>query len=392
MSTTTKNDSGCFSCILRRLFCQGSQQTYPSDQVAEPEEAEFNKQPKKASKPEAQILTQGAPGIVARLMGLDSLPEASWDRKENALDSVTRSKSVNFMDYLLQLDLAQAHQHRRVRTSVSFREVPTLLHKQNPELHALYLDEVHEKKKRESKVRKTDEDFGELKQKKEETCENKKERMAMKKKEKQSNSKKISKFIDEPRRVSVKRNCNSKTYGESGASVKKKNSVKRMNQSEVLAKSKVSKSKNRQSVEAAECSSENSSPISVLDVNEFAIYDDYSLSDPRCVDLNFKRRSSSKTMYSDCLSANSKLIDDLKLRVVKKKDYESINYQITEYYKEMVAGLCHITEESIMQSNWMLKSEEFEEICMQIGQHILDSLLQQVVDELVGFNTAIFAL
>ncbi|KAJ0028719.1 hypothetical protein Pint_34860 [Pistacia integerrima] len=405
MSTTQKNDSGCFSCILRRLLCQGSHQTYPSDQIAEPAEVEFN-EPKKELKPETEILTQGAPGIVARLMGLDSLPEASCVPKGKAPDAVTRSKSVNFMDYLLQFDLAQAPQHRRVRTSVSFREVPTFLHQQNPELLALYLDEVDENKKRESKVRKSAKEFGELKQKKEERSKNSKERLAMKK-EKQSNRKKLSKFIDEPRRVSVKRHSNistSKKYGESGTTVKEKSSVKRMHQSEVLAKPKVSKSKTQQSVEAveaAECSSENPSPISVLDVNDFSIYEDYpsSAEDPRCLDLNFERKSSVKTMYSDYPSANSKRIlsnDDLRLRVVNKRDNESMDNQITDYYKKMVAKLCRITEESIMQSNWMPKKElnfeDFEEICMQFGQHILDTLLQQVVDEFAGFNTENIAL
>ncbi|XP_044474111.1 uncharacterized protein LOC123202312 [Mangifera indica] len=390
MSTTPKKDSGCFSCILRRILCHGSPQAYPSDQIAGPQEVEFN-EPKKEFRPQAQ----GAPGVVARLMGLDSLPEASCVFKGRAPDSVTRSKSVNFMDYLLQLDLAQAHQHRKVRASVSFREVPTLLHQQNPELFTLYLDEVDEKKKRESKVRKSGEKFGELKQKKEEKSKKNKERLGMNKKEKESKSKKFSKFINEPRRISAKNhsnNSNSKKYGESGATVKKKLSVKRMNQiDDVLAKPRLTKSKDKQSVEAkmaAEFSSENSSPISVLDINEFSIYDYHrSSEDPRCKDLHFERKSSVKSI---CTPANSKRIlrnDDPKLRVVKKKENEWLDDQMTDYYKEMVAKLCLITDECIIQCNWVPEKElNFEEICMQIGEHILDTSIKQAVDELEGFN------
>ncbi|KAI9201009.1 hypothetical protein LWI28_016481 [Acer negundo] len=53
---------------------------------------------------QAKIQTLGTHGVVARLMGLDSLPETNWIPIGKSPNSVTRSRSVNFMDYLLKFD------------------------------------------------------------------------------------------------------------------------------------------------------------------------------------------------------------------------------------------------------------------------------------------------
>ncbi|KAK3212316.1 hypothetical protein Dsin_017022 [Dipteronia sinensis] len=103
-------------------------------------------------------------------MGLDSLPKPNWVPTGKSPDSLTLSRSVNFMDYLLKFDLSQAsHQHRRVTTSVSFHEVPTSkLHQQkNDNLFVMCLDGVNEKiNQMGSKVKKSGVEIGDLKQKK----------------------------------------------------------------------------------------------------------------------------------------------------------------------------------------------------------------------------------
>lgn len=415
VSNIQNADSGCFKGLLRRLLCQGSLQTHPSDQIIpEPKKPdEF-----KDLKPEAKIEPSGAPGLVARLMGLDSLPEAKWVPKGRAPESVTRSRSVNFMEYLLELNVGQAHQHRRVRTSVSFREVPTMSQQQNQDLFVLYLDEEDEKNIG-LKVRKgkASVDSGGMKKKKEEKTRNKK-------KENEGTSEKVSKFIDEPRRVSVKRsakikNCKgAKDFGvalpakrcgnkESEAALKKKKKgpVKPMHQKEVPAKGKIrNKSKNQlviEEVKPAECSTESSSPVSVLDVNDFSIFDDTQLSDEkRCMELNSKRKSSLMTAncdYPSSCSARTLSYDDLdQLRVIKKKDCESMGNQTVEYYSELETKLHKVTEQAIMQSNWVpekvLNFEDLDELCMEFGQHILGILLQQMIAELVGSNMDVCAL
>ncbi|KAK1562303.1 hypothetical protein Q3G72_009817 [Acer saccharum] len=401
MSGAQNAKSGCFSSILRRILCQGSLQTHPSDQIPELiNRAEFGEAKQKEPVIQAKIQTLGTPGVVARLMGLDSLPETNWVPTGKSPDSVTRSRSVNFMDYLLKFDLSQAaHQHRRVRTSVSFREVPTSkLHQQNNDnLFVMYLDGVNEKKKQMgSKVKKSGVEIEDLKQKKN-NKKNTTERLVVKKKEisQEKINKRVSKFIDEPRRVSVKKN--SKINGESGATSKKRSPVKPIiNQKQVLCRRTKAIEKIKE-LEAADCSSENSSPVSVLDVSDFSIYDDdttFSEKDSRYMDLNSKLKSSVNTMDSDYPSSNSTCIlsnnDDIEPSLMKKKDYKSMDSENTDYYLELVTKLCRFTEEAIMQSNWVPKKvlsfEDSEEICMEFGEQILATLLQQVVEELGGFN------
>ncbi|KAH9672995.1 ALC-interacting protein 1 [Citrus sinensis] len=408
-------DSGCFKGLLRRLLCRGSLQTHPSDQIIpEPKEPdEFNEQ-----KPEAKIEASGAPGLVARLMGLDSLPEAKSVPKGRAPESVTRSRSVNFMEYLLELHVAQAHQHRRVRTSVSFREVPTMSRQQNQDSFVLYLGKEDERNMG-LKVRKgkASVDSGGMKKKKE-------EKIKSKKKENEGTSKKVSKFIDEPRRVSVKRsakikNCKgAKDFGvvlpakncgnkepEAALKTRKKGPVMPMHQKEVPTRGKISnKSKHQlviEEVKPAECSSENSSPVSVLDVSDFSIFDDTQLSDEkRCMELNSKSLHSLMTAncdYPSSCSARTLSYHDLdQLRVIKKKENESMDNQMVDYYAELATKIHKVTEEAILQSNWVpekvLNFEDLEELCMELGQHILAILLQQMIAELVGSNTDVCAL
>lgn len=108
----------CFSGVLSRLLCSGSLPTHPSEQLIE----KFGDQ-----KPEDNIkqvvgtaaAAAASPGVVARLMGLESFPTTPRDR---TLGAYFRSKSVNSIDFLSYFDPIKhgRHQHRRVRTSVSF--------------------------------------------------------------------------------------------------------------------------------------------------------------------------------------------------------------------------------------------------------------------------------
>lgn len=127
-TTSTKS---CFSGILRRILCTGSLPTHPSnsDVVPESESIIFERK-------NIQVKGQGTPGVVARLMGLESLPDIKWIPKD-ALNF--RSRSVRSADYLPQFD--HLSQHRRVKTSASFREIPTFLHQQNEDLFVLCFDE-----------------------------------------------------------------------------------------------------------------------------------------------------------------------------------------------------------------------------------------------------------
>ncbi|XP_059296485.1 uncharacterized protein LOC132049630 [Lycium ferocissimum] len=120
MAKTSKNDGGSVNCfsgnILRRILCSGSLPTHPCDQfiISEPKIVQFD------HSSDDQKVVNSSPGLVARLMGLESIPV------QRTFGSFLRSRSVSSLEtYMPQLDLAEKFHHRRVRTSVSFREILT---------------------------------------------------------------------------------------------------------------------------------------------------------------------------------------------------------------------------------------------------------------------------
>ncbi|XVF08290.1 hypothetical protein REPUB_Repub06bG0213800 [Reevesia pubescens] len=397
MSNTKSSSSGCFSAVLRRILCSGSPQTHPSDHIVE-----LNTVDDHVAKVQVQASESG-PGIVARLMGLDSLPENNWVQKGKTPVPVTRSRSVNFMDYMLEFDLTQA-KHRRVKTSASFREVPQgpqlFQHNQNQEFLVVYLDNVDKNNEAAGfKPRKSEKGDGSsskhVKQK-----ENVRERIACKN-ENQEKNEKISKLKNEPRRVSGKQtlkksgNCNRGTNSKSKA----KGPLKIANQKEVSVLTR--KKKNQlelKKVEYSDSNSESSSPVSVLSVNDFAGYQENGISEDSRSTLELiksEKKCSSKSVKHDSLTmdigARISTTEGLGKQEITKKNLESTEIEETEYYMELVGKPGKLTEEDIKFSNWktkkvVFKFEDFEEICAEFGEQILDLMLYQVADELVGFS------
>lgn len=290
MTHSHNANSGCFSNMVRRISCLKSLPTHPADYVTSDSKTSKSEEIQKENpKAEAAIQAPGNLGVVARLMGLDSLPETNWVPRKGPQDSVLRSKSVNFADYMLEFDLTQA-QHRRVRTSVSFREVPTLSHQKSHDFLVVCLNEVDESETKGSmrtKVRKSEMGFGDMKQRKEQRSKNKENMRAS-----QVNNK-ISKLRDEPRRVSTKFNLSSKAgngsssngakrlslvpapkkkeYRNNVASLKAKSPSKPINQKKLLVEPKFTRRRKVQHLAVKvepDSDSQNSSPVSVLEVSD----------------------------------------------------------------------------------------------------------------------------
>ena len=290
MTHSHNANSGCFSNMVRRISCLKSLPTHPADYVtSESKTSKSEGIQKENPKAEAAIQAPGNLGVVARLMGLDSLPETNCVPRKGPQDSVLRSKSVNFADYMLKFDLTQA-QHRRVRTSVSFREVPTLSHQKSHDFLVVCLNEVDESETKgsmSSKVRKSEMGFGDMKQRKEQRSKNKENMRAS-----QVNNK-ISKLRDEPRRVSTKSNLSSKVvngnnsngakrlslvpthkkkeYRNNVASLNAKSQSKPINQKKLLVEPKFTHRRKVQHLAVKvepDSDSQNSSPVSVLEVSD----------------------------------------------------------------------------------------------------------------------------
>ncbi|XP_041023791.1 uncharacterized protein LOC121264598 [Juglans microcarpa x Juglans regia] len=400
-------DSGCFSGMFGRNSCFRSLPTHPADNVIDSKTIDKSDDQKENPTAKAKIKAPASPGVIARLMGLDSLPETIWVPGKVTSDSLVRSRSVSFADYMLQLDISQT-QHRRVRTSVSFREVPALPHQQNRDLLVVFLDNVDKTKGKGTKVRKCERDSGDLKQRKAEQRSKKKENtreirasVKTKKKKKMGNQEnnRISMLRNEPRRVVSTNHSNRNTTGSAKrlsllpthkknedrtdvANLKEKSPLKPINQKKQSVEAKPKRNRKPQGTLAVEVErderrdSQNSSPIYLLEVNDSEMQQEAQ----RPLELNLNRTSSPKVSYTD----------DLRIGAINKDCDNQMDIPETQYYVDVVGQLFRMTETDIEESNWIAKNslgfEGFEEVCQELERYILDVLLNQVLDELVEID------
>ncbi|VFQ84342.1 unnamed protein product [Cuscuta campestris] len=124
----------CFSGMLTLFLCRKSLPTHPSDQLPDPD----SNNPLSVDRESPMKSTTTSPGIVARLMGLESMPDLSAQRSRS-FGSFLKSRSVNFIDFSPQTLTGEA-QHRRVRTSVSFREAVRSSDREKPDFLILCFD------------------------------------------------------------------------------------------------------------------------------------------------------------------------------------------------------------------------------------------------------------
>ncbi|KAF7825529.1 ALC-interacting protein [Senna tora] len=361
--------SGCFSSFLRLLLCASQSNhapplIHPSDDhhLSSHYSHSHSQTPScffHPNKPNANSeSTIPAPGLVARLMGLDSLPNTSRVSNRVAPESVPRSRSVNFIDYLVHEEPAS---HRRARTS-SFREAPTTtfpslsFHQQNDhEIVVLLLDDENCRKQRKKKE---------------------KEEEQMKKK------KKISKLKDEPRRECVspprarkenyKNGCGNRNSSSNGSSCALRR--RRMGKEEAFVEPRFRKSvrekkslttKKKKKKQSSECCYENLSPVSVLDVSVGG--DDGDFTFPN------------QTPFSGVEEERGRSNNEGK-------------YTETEYWLELMEKVMKLTEDEVRESDWRgkksmfeIESEIYKEISLVFERRIFDLLLGEVVHELVQF-------
>lgn len=150
----SKPTAGCIHGILRRFLCFNTTlQTHPSDH--------FNAEPaipcrsREDAESDSGEVSAATPGLVARLMGLDSMPMVN----HKDLNFVRRTKS---MDSLRDVELVQM-KHRHVKSTLSFRDAPTFLELEDEEFFILSFEGRGKNKDLRSKTRKCDLGFSEIK-------------------------------------------------------------------------------------------------------------------------------------------------------------------------------------------------------------------------------------
>lgn len=150
--------ASCFSGVFRRLLCKNLSTSQAPRLSASFDVVPMEERKEKKVKEEVEALT--SPNIVARLMGLESMPEFDW--MSRLPDTVNPSRG------LIGSDPVHEKSQRKLKTSSSLREsTPTYLLRENDEFLLLSF-ECHNLKERKSdkeRRRKNKENFNQKKMK-----------------------------------------------------------------------------------------------------------------------------------------------------------------------------------------------------------------------------------
>lgn len=422
MCTSKSATASCLTGLLRRILCSRSLPTHPSDQITETSSILCDGRHQELIKSNEKLETTAAtPGVVARLMGLESFPETSSVDMKVSANSISRSRSMNSVEFRGESDRMQG-QHRRVKSTLSFREMPTFLEVENKEYFVLSFENIgSESKKVRSKERKCEVRSGELKEKRREKCkrkENRREKAV--EAEKRESEEKINKMVLKVLKESELSNRiledhkpaqevgNGGKIEDSPAHMSLKGSETVYLENKWLYHKEVSgigaelRRRNKKTKgcafknEEAEFSSQDSSPVSVLDFDQFIVDPEVTKSeeDTKSGESNSRRKLSPQLENQNHKHLSQRSDGDL--------IFDNRNSNKTEEpcpgsrkkvchnhdYLNMWDEVCKLTETQVVETNLnahknMCKFEEdFEEISADFGLQILDQLLQELVDQL----------
>ncbi|TYJ97302.1 transcriptional regulator ATRX-like protein isoform X2 [Cucumis melo var. makuwa] len=359
----------CLSGILRRILCSGSLPTHPTDHITE-ETSSVKSDDKVLHAKDLNVIkstneTKATAGIVARLMGLDSMPEM----KQNH-NSLLRSQSMNSVEHLYKyLD----NKHQQVRSTKSFREVPTFLELENEDYFILSFEGERKSKEFKPKVRNS----RAFKQRNED--EDKCKHRGSNKTE-QSYVRKTKKKIFDPEEA--------KQFVLIDLKEKKK-SRKRVSRNKPTSRISTKDRHGRKPTRKveSECSSDELSPVSVLDSSEFLrdqeestqLTGDTASNSP----INPRRKLSTEHEIPQNPSRDD---DDLIVNGGKIAKTKGIDNGIQrERYEEEI---CMITEMELGESNWKYSKiceehQEFEAggIIEGLDSYILEGLIEEFVEQ-----------
>ncbi|XP_073034087.1 uncharacterized protein [Primulina eburnea] len=381
-STSSENQTPakCFSGILRGLLCTGSLPTHPSDQFnIKSCTAQIDcRNPEKCSGSEAynhvdkQAAASSKPGVVARLMGLDSLPASPLSSRQNSktLGSYFRSRSVNSIDFLSQFD--PVHQgchrrHRRVRTSVSFQEVPSLLALDDKFSVVFPLEEIYEtvecgEDQQQIVARKTSVIY-------------EKGKMEKRVRGKSRNAEKfiertVNKKLPEGRKMETGEGRRSVcTKLQSGSATPKK---------DFNGRTRVNLKERRAVINKSAMDSRERRPTTkqVKKKNVYGVKK-----------IHPEPTGRGEASHEICSTKHSSSQKNGEIRpITESKTHEK---KARNECANVLEAVFRLTQESVneIDCDWtdgqILKLEDFEDICVQFGGQILEVLLIQIVDELV---------
>ncbi|ONK62517.1 uncharacterized protein A4U43_C07F4900 [Asparagus officinalis] len=353
--------SGCLSGLLRRLRCKNFRH---SSLYVESFDADVKEEQKKPPQ---------SPCLVARLMGLDTMPVHPYTPTE----SISRSRSTNSVDGFNGFLSGKRNWMTNHRTSQSFREEPTFLRKENEDF--LVLSFVPDEK---SKI-----DCGELKDMKSVKVVEKKGRKGIEGKESVMEKRQSQCEVSKSKTVQKKDLCRKNQLGANNErfhkAIKQREEPRRSNSKKKRADSAAKKLE-------TECSSEDSSPVSVLDRNadidsEYVIDPNFPISEEENKPKEEKprRKLSSELNKAELIRNSNKeglKIDNVEIK--RRKSSEKKEGGSSDIW----AQACQLAADDVKKSSWdfreIWRSENNGEIAAEIGIEIIDIILNEVLTEL----------
>ncbi|KAL5750530.1 hypothetical protein ACOSP7_025133 [Xanthoceras sorbifolium] len=341
--------SGCFAGILHRILCTRSHPTHPSDQIIEScsVSCDHKDQQLEETKQESVQDKVVAPSVVARLMGLESMSNMSAVGARTTPNSLTRSRSMNSLDCKGSVDQLRGG-HRRVKSisTLSVLEMPAFLEQENEEFLVLSFENGSEETKRKSS----------------------------------SSRRKKSDTTSLPLKDSCEKQvCPGFENLECSTPIKNKEK----------SESETVKFRKKKCVEN-DCSSEDSSPVSVLDYYQFMTDHEIPRSE---LDSNLVESSSRRKLSPE---PGGELANENR---IGRNDSNLMISEDTKTKKnclEMWDQIFKMTEAEIAGSKWWLyrennnnilkKHEDIEQICADFELQIVDQSLDELVQQLVGLH------
>ncbi|XP_020216233.1 uncharacterized protein LOC109799971 [Cajanus cajan] len=401
MCTSKSTSSGCLTSILRKILCSDG---LPRDQTRELDslDKDQNLKGKQNVETSTTSTTITTPGIVARLMGLESI-EMPCGSKPNSL---SRSRSMNSVDCLGEFNGMEVL-HKRVKSTLSFREPPTFLLHESDKFLVLSFEGKGESREFKSSGRKREQGCEELKQKvrseRGELRENKREKVCDEKVRKLG-GKRVSHVSCGNVGSDGKLKEITNTMRTSKASFEKKKGFdyeavklsQNMKGKEVAVgeKQKRRRRKKKKTICQTEnkvevdCKSEDSSPVSVLDFERELC---------GTVDLSSRRKLSPKLESDQHIPVNSDdnlVIDEKKDKAIdnnnNKNEGSKKKEKKVQDYIDICSEVCRIVDDELAASNqkhiWTNKQGDLGGISADLESEIFDYLLNELVDELAGIH------
>ncbi|PKU86408.1 uncharacterized protein LOC110105026 [Dendrobium catenatum] len=338
--------SGCISGVLHRILCRNLRDKRFTDK-----DEVFDWRKVEQGKSEAVMSANSSPGIVARLMGLESMPAFPYAQPE----TISRTRSANSAESWkgpgLLCEQRSGSAGSELRKSQSFREVRSYLRKESEEFLVLSFGDYDESDELELSTKKMDFGFEQYGKK-----ESRGERKLV---EKRSRNKSMVNSAEI-------NHTDAKSFSAS---------EKGMMPNEITERSSSCRKKiSFGHVEMEmECSSQNSSPISVLDLPLDAEAD--------CIASPDSSTSVCKIPVLKSEEKDSRKKASLAVENESKK--ASKCGLVVQDLSDILAHICRLGEDDLHNSKWvkakMDKSEEAEEIGFVVGQDIFEILMNEAV-------------